>query len=57
MQRYVAGSARLMSAIIERLVPEQMFGPEDIERLAAHIAQVCVSGLRGPAAPTRVARR
>lgn len=44
-------------AVIERLFPEQMFGPEEIERLAAHIAQVCISGLRGAAAPPRAARR
>jgi AcrR family transcriptional regulator len=43
-------------AVIRRLYPEQKYAPEDIERLAAHIADFSLAGLRrfsrdGKAAP------
>ncbi len=43
-------------AVVERLFPEQAFGPQEIGRLAEHIASVCISGLRGLHTSGRAAR-
>lgn len=43
-------------AVVERLFPAQAFGPDEVARLAEHIANVCLSGLRGLRGAGRAAR-